>query len=118
MASLAAALLLVHALTQADSCESPQTQAEMNVCAAQELGRADARLNVVYQKLMKTLDAGRRVKLRAAQRAWLAYRDAQCDFEASASEGGTMQPLELSSCKSDVTKERIAQLQQELTAPR
>lgn len=90
----------------------------MNVCAAQESRRADAQLNAVYQKLMKTLDANRRTKLRAAQRAWLAYRDAQCAFEASASEGGSMQPLELASCKSDVTKERIAQFQQELDEPR
>jgi uncharacterized protein YecT (DUF1311 family) len=118
MAHLAAALLLVHALSQTDRCESPQTQAEMNVCAAQEFRRTDARLNTVYQKLVKTLDANRRVKLRAAQRAWLAYRDAQCDFEASASEGGSMQPLELASCKSNATKERIAQFQQELDAPR
>jgi len=110
MAHLAAALLLV--LMQADRCDSPQTQAEMNTCAAQEFHRADVRLNAAYKKLMKELESEpqRQRKLQAAQRAWLAYRDAHCAFEASDSEGGTMYPLEVSMCKSGVTSDRIEQL--------
>jgi len=118
MAHLAAALLLVHALTRADRCESPQTQAAMNVCAAEEFRRADAQLNAVYRKLTATLDADRRRKLQAAQRAWLAFRDAHCEFEASAYEGGSMQPMEYSTCATNVTKERIGHLRQALDAPR
>ena len=95
---------------QADRCDSPQTQAEMNVCAAQTFLRSDQRLNVAYNKLMKTVDPHRRPKLRAAQRAWLAYRDAQCAFEGSESEGGTMQPMLVSGCKSELTDARIEQL--------
>jgi uncharacterized protein YecT (DUF1311 family) len=119
MAHLAAALILVHALTRAaDRCDSPQTQAAMNVCAAEELHRMDAQLNAVYRKLTATLDANRRRKLQAAQRAWLAFRDAHCEFEASAFEGGSMQPLEYSACATNVTKERIGHLRQALDAPR
>ena len=97
---------------QADRCDSPQTQAEMNTCAAQEFHRADVRLNAAYKKLMKELDSEpqRQRKLQAAQRAWLAYRDAHCAFEASDSEGGTMYPLEVSMCKSGVTSDRVEQL--------
>ena len=39
---------------RADRCDSPQTQAEMNVCAAEELRHADAQLNAVYRKLTAT----------------------------------------------------------------
>ena len=119
MAHLAAALVLVHALTRAaDRCDSPQTQAEMNVCAAAEFRRADAQMNAVYRKLTATLAAGRRGKLQTAQRAWLVFRDAHCAFEASAFEGGTMRPMEYSACATNVTKERIGHLRQALDAPR
>jgi uncharacterized protein YecT (DUF1311 family) len=118
MAHLAAALLLVHALSQAARCEAPQTQAEMNTCAALEFHRTDAKLNTVYQQVLKRIDPSRLPKLRAAQRAWLAFRDAQCAFEGSESEGGTMQPTLVSGCKTEVTKARIEQLGAELTAGR
>jgi len=108
MGHFAAALLLAHA--QADRCESPQTQAEMNVCSAQAFLRKDTELNVVYKKVMQSIDPSRRPKLRAAQRAWLAFRDAQCEFEGSESEGGTMKPTLVNRCKSEVTAARIAQL--------
>ena len=114
MAHLAAALLLVHALTRAaDRCDSPQTQAEMNVCAAEDFRRADAQLNVAYDRLLKSLDPGRRAKLQKAERAWLAFRDAQCAYEASEAEGGTMAPMLRAGCLTEVTKMRIAQLRKE-----
>ena len=118
MRHFAAALLLAHALTQADRCESPQTQAEMNVCSAEAFLRKDNELNAVYKKAIQSVDPTRRPKLRAAQRAWLAFRDAQCDFEGSEAEGGTMKPTLVNGCKSEVTTARIAQLRAELTAAR
>ena len=59
-----------------------ETQLETNQCLAEDLRADDAELNRVYQKL-QTLYAGEPEfleKLKAAQRAWLAFRDA--DFEA------------------------------------
>jgi hypothetical protein len=43
-----------------------------------EMNETDAKLNTVYQKVMKGLpnDAARE-KLKAAQRAWVAWRDAE-----------------------------------------
>jgi uncharacterized protein YecT (DUF1311 family) len=111
MAPLAAALFLLHALTlPAGRCDAPHTQAEMNACAAEDFLRADARLNAVYKQAMKAIDPARQPKLKAAQRAWLAFRDAECEFEASEAEGGTMQPMLRNGCKAEVTKARIAQL--------
>ena len=118
MGHFAAALFLVHALTQTGRCDDPQTQAEMNVCSAEAFVRKDNELNAVYRKALQSVDASRRPKLRAAQRAWLAYRDAQCEFEGSESEGGTMKPTLVNGCKTEVTAARIGQLRSELTAPR
>ena len=90
----------------------------MNVCSAQQFHRADAQLNAVYQQVLKAVDPSRLSKLRTSQRAWLAFRDAQCDFEASEAEGGTMHPMLVTGCMTEVTNARIGQLRAELTAGR
>ena len=54
------------------------TQMEMNTCAGDEAARIEDRLNVVYHKLLA--QASNQVealaKIKAAERAWVAYRDA------------------------------------------
>jgi uncharacterized protein YecT (DUF1311 family) len=54
------------------------TQMAMNTCASEEAARVDARLNDVYHRLLaeaaKQPDAVDKIK--AAERAWIAYRDA------------------------------------------
>src|SRR5262245_42747323 len=71
-----------------------QTQAEMNDDAYKTFEKADARLNVVYKKLLKMYagpeSAVTRKKIIAAERAWIVYRDAQGDMQASIEgEGGS-----------------------------
>lgn len=97
-----------------DPCANPQTQAEMNICARNEFKAADIVLNRVYNQLMSKLDDTGKVKLKEAQGAWLKYRDADCDYEASLFEGGSMQPMVLSSCFARVTRARTAELRQQL----
>jgi uncharacterized protein YecT (DUF1311 family) len=54
------------------------TQMGMNTCASEEAARVDGRLNDVYHKLLaaaaKQPDAVDKIK--GAERAWIAYRDA------------------------------------------
>ncbi len=54
------------------------TQMAMNACASAEAARADARLNDVYHKLLA--EAAKQPeavdKIKGAERAWIAYRDA------------------------------------------
>ena len=57
-------------------CKSPTTTFETNQCAAAEYEVADAELNRVYKKVMAAGDEPFRKRLQAAQRAWLAFRDA------------------------------------------
>lgn len=109
-----AALALVVALPLFSAerpCEDLFTQQEMNECAHRELARADRLLNVSYQSLLRALPDAEKESLRAAQRAWLAYRDKECRFEAAPVAGGTMYSLQFDSCATTLTSARSADLQ-------
>ena len=45
-------------------------------------------------------------KLVNAQRAWIAYRDAECNFSSANAEGGSVYPMVVSTCLDDLTKAR------------
>jgi uncharacterized protein YecT (DUF1311 family) len=66
-----------------------QSQAEMNREAAAAFQKADAQLNKVYAQVVAKLDEEGQAKLKAAQRAWIAFRDAQAELEADAMRDGT-----------------------------
>ncbi|HEX6042336.1 lysozyme inhibitor LprI family protein [Longimicrobium sp.] len=93
-------------------CPDARTQTEMNVCAAERYARAGSLLNARYQRLLAVIagEPHRVEALRAAQRAWIAFRDAHCAFEASAFEGGTMQPMVEALCRANVTARRSNEL--------
>ncbi|MBV6648374.1 MAG: DUF1311 domain-containing protein [Hoeflea sp.] len=106
-------------------CIDPQTQMEMTYCAGVDYNEADADLNALWPKIVAaakqndeyvadmardrgvptTLEA-----LRTAQRAWITFRDAQCEYEAYEVFGGTMQPMVGSLCLARLTRERIGVL--------
>ena len=88
-----------------------QTQAQMNNQAAAEFKKADADLNKVYAKVVAKLDDEGKEKLKVAQRAWIAFRDAQAEVDADISRGGSMVPLLRASSMTDSTQARIRQLQ-------
>jgi len=49
-------------------------------CAGEAFARADKELNQVYQQLLPQLDEEAQKKLRASQRAWLAFRKANASL--------------------------------------
>lgn len=55
-----------------------ETQAEMNQCAIDEFRNADKRLNETYKELLDKLRNNKTAlsKVIAAERAWIAFRDA------------------------------------------
>src|ERR1051325_10300422 len=66
---------------QRDPCKGDTTY-EMKQCSGTKYKQADAELNKVYQQLLSKLDdEGHKASLKAAQLAWLKYRDTNCDFE-------------------------------------
>ncbi|WNM18047.1 lysozyme inhibitor LprI family protein [Flavobacterium capsici] len=91
-----------------------QTQKEMNDSAFVAYEKADAELNKVYQELVAQLDAEETKLLITAQRYWIGYRDAHCEFEKKPSEGGSIQPLVYATCLTEVTEQRIKELKASL----
>ncbi len=96
------------------------TQMEMNECAAAEDAAADAELNHLYQMLLseKKGDANAIKKLRAAQRAWLAFKNAhlQALFPAqNKQEYGSIFPMCYMRISTAMTKERIDQFRRMLS---
>jgi uncharacterized protein YecT (DUF1311 family) len=91
------------------------TQSEMNTCASQESARADSDLNLTYRKLLSkatTPDAVQ--KIRDAERAWIAYRDATLEAAFPAKdkqlEYGSIYPMEVNLLRAKLTRRHIATL--------
>ncbi len=97
---------------QADDCSKAPDQTSMKECAAKAYKRADAELNALYEQIVGRLKGdGDLAKTRAAllstQRAWIAFRDAQCAFVGSGVAGGSIQPTIVASCLAELTQKRI-----------
>lgn len=89
-----------------------QTTADMREAAWKEFSEAEAQLNRVYQKVMTRLEgAGQKTQLQKAQQAWLKFREAQAEFEASFCEGGSIQPQIQTACRTGLTRNRAKDLQ-------
>jgi uncharacterized protein YecT (DUF1311 family) len=61
--------------------------------AAQRAKTADKALNVAYKHLAANLDPAGKAKLLTAQKAWLAFRDAECAFAGPAMKDATLAEL-------------------------
>lgn len=98
------------------ACDSPdQSQAGLNQCASDSAQGADAELNRVYAKVLAA-NAGDKVfveKFRAAQRAWVAFRDAQIAARyPDPADSGSVLPMCQSGEYEQLTRDRIKQLEQ------
>ena len=106
-----------------DECDDPQAQQQMNYCAARDFAAADAALNEQWEltvAAMKDRDTmidrandrrpGSYEILLEGQRAWLKYRDAQCQNEGYYARGGSLEPLLVAQCRTYLTELRTQQL--------
>ena len=107
---LALFLAVAAAPAGAQNCANPQTQLEMNDCARIEHQDADRELNAVYKQARARLSKDGATALRDAQGAWITFRDKACVAEGSQYEGGSIQPLIVTSCLARLTRERTAGL--------
>jgi uncharacterized protein YecT (DUF1311 family) len=92
-------------------CDNAQDQSTMNQCAEDDYKVSDAALNRAYQKQMKALDAPSLALLKTAQRAWIAFRDGECKYQAAENEGGSIYPLVYFGCLNRLTKDRTKQIE-------
>ncbi|MDD2876998.1 MAG: lysozyme inhibitor LprI family protein [Acidiphilium sp.] len=89
---------------------SAQTQAAMDRQATREFHAADHHLNLVYAQVIAGLDPHRQMLLRQAERDWVTFRDAECAFRTAGSEGGTIHPLLVTACRTQLTTARAEAL--------
>lgn len=94
------------------TCAEATTTAQMIDCAGAHFETADRELNQVYQSLLSRLGEQQRAALRAAQRAWVAFRDAEARFAASVAEGGSLAGVIELAEKAALTEARIKALKQ------
>lgn len=90
--------------------EKARRTPEMRDCVGTEITTQDARLNRAYRKLGAQLTPARKKQLVAAQRLWIQYRDANCDFYLDP-DGGIMAILNSGSCVIDATASRANELE-------
>jgi len=83
-------------------------------CGSAEIDRQDRELNASYAALKSTLAPGLRTDLIKAQRAWLAFRDAECTFDYSRELPGSLAGLVYQSCKIRMTMARAGDLRRAL----
>ena len=104
----ALALIAIH-----PTAARAQSQQEMNQDAARAYETADGTLNKVYKELLAQLDKESQEKLKASQRAWVLFRDAQAEFEADLeARGGSMAPLIYNEARKTLTETRTKELGQ------
>ncbi len=99
---------------------------ENNYCIADKLADADEHLNKLYKGMLKKLAASskaadsdrerdevnnRRQVLVEAERAWIGFKDAQCNSEANWLGQGTGTTAVHLSCELELTELRLRELQ-------
>ena len=86
------------------------TWSDMLGCDSDELDRQDARLNDTYKKLMSKLSRDRKKALLKAQRAWIKFREANCDFWYDP-DGGRAAAFNSNGCRLTMTAARTKELE-------
>ncbi len=128
LALVALSLIGQPAFAQEIACNPEGNQQEMNFCARDEYEHENAELEKAlnemfpfatrYDEDLKNLGEdgrpGYEETLRKAQRAWIEYRDAFCDFEGFQARGGSLEPMLQFNCLARVTKVRADELRQML----
>jgi uncharacterized protein YecT (DUF1311 family) len=103
------------------NCDTAMTTPELNACAGRALDAADAKLNDAYKKALAFVKSTGNDKphdpaswekaLRASQKSWIAYRDADCGGLVPMSwGGGTGTTSAVLYCKTVKTETRTNEL--------
>jgi uncharacterized protein YecT (DUF1311 family) len=109
-AMVAALVPVAHAGDAGDpeqSCDG--STAEMVDCLAVKTQRWDKRMAIAYQQAMKDASAPQRDQLRAVQRLWIQYRDANCLYYGMGE--GTIARIDAAECLRRMTEARARELE-------
>jgi uncharacterized protein YecT (DUF1311 family) len=118
VAVLLLTLTEVSGADQKECMETATTQLEHNQCATSHLKAVDDEMNRIYQAILSKHKADQEflAKLRNAQRAWLAFRDAELEarfpFKDKQSHYGSVYPMCSNMFLVQRTQERIKHLRE------
>ncbi|KQZ13404.1 MULTISPECIES: lysozyme inhibitor LprI family protein [unclassified Mesorhizobium] len=104
-----ALMALSSTAARAEDCTEAPDQMSANECADKAYQASDAELNKLYKQIEGRLkdDADTRKLLVTAQKAWIGFRDAECDFSSSGVAEGSAYPATVSMCLDGITQGRI-----------
>ena len=103
--------MMIFLLAVAAASSAPYTCAQsmtddLIACAYSKYKKADAALNAQWKSMKHWPEVTK------AQRAWLAYRDAECDAENPATPEGREYPVHKYLCWARMTDERVTKLRE------
>jgi uncharacterized protein YecT (DUF1311 family) len=111
--SVASVLLVASAARADDQGDSVQpcggSTPEMVECLKARTDEWDTRMTMAYQRALKEAGAPQRDQLRAAQRLWIQYRDANCLYYGMGE--GTIARVDAQECLRSMTEARARELE-------
>ena len=106
MKTLAFLLLITFSSTLCNA----QSIAELKAQAYARYEKADKAMNAAYKKLIASLNEEGQERLKISQRAWVAYRNAQANFDCHHFDGGSFEGLEQIGSMDQLTQARTKRL--------
>ena len=82
---------------------------QMVECLKAKTAQWDKRMTIAYQQAMKDAGQQQREQLRAAQRHWIQYRDANCLYYGMGE--GTIARIDAGECMRNMTEARARELE-------
>lgn len=86
-------------------------QAKLIVCEESEAARQDTQLNLAYRHFRQVLKPSFRPDLLRAQRAWIGFRDAECDARYRRELPGQDAARVSASCRAELSRQRKEELE-------
>jgi uncharacterized protein YecT (DUF1311 family) len=97
-------------------CDKAETDADLLTCAKQDLALAQTRLDQAVAQSTAALPPQANALFTAAHRAWVAYRDADCKWNAYDPSTGMSYDLIQTACLADLTNSRAEEVEAGLGA--
>ena len=110
----AAALFALASVARAGDQGDPEKSCDGNTfemveCLKAQTAQWDKRMTIAYQQAMKDAGPAQRDQLRAAQRLWIQYRDANCLYYGLGE--GTIARIDAGECMRNMTQARAKELE-------
>ena len=90
-------------------CRNVTITVEVANCFSKAAKDADRKLNETYAQVLSVLQTNDQQKLRASQRLWIQFRDANCRFYGS--QEGTIRQIQAAECLRAMTQDRALELE-------